>query len=279
MTNILIYVKICKKGADILDYREWLSNLCISEFGFAKTYTTYKKHYPIRNKSRHHHGFILTTEGTETYTFRDKKISSPPGTILYIPKGEAYTIELSDETNTVITMEFETDSESKMRPFIVRYGKITDIKNCFTEAEKICNSKKYGYGALYKSLFYRAVYLMLTYEDSYLTSDESSKINKAVEHLHANYLSQDFRISEMYEISGISSKYFETLFKKSFGRSPKEYLIDLRIDYAKELLCNEKCSVGEAALGSGYTDIYQFSKIFKSKTGLSPGKFRKAEEK
>ena len=83
----------------------------------------------------------------------------------------------------------------------------------------------------------------------------------------------------MYEISGISSKYFETLFKKSFGRSPKEYLIDLRIDYAKELLCNEKCSVGEAALGSGYADIYHFSKIFKSKTGLSPGKFRKAEEK
>ena len=116
-----------------MDYTEWLSNLCISELKFAKTYTMSRKVYPIRNKSRHHHGFIFTTEGTETYTFRDKKISSPPGTVLYIPKGEAYTIELSDETNTVITMEFEIDSESEMRPFLVKCGKGNDIKNCFVE--------------------------------------------------------------------------------------------------------------------------------------------------
>ena len=258
-----------------MDYTEWLSNLCISELKFAKTYTMPRKVYPIRNKSRHHHGFIFTTEGTETYTFRDKKISSPPGTVLYIPKGEAYTIELSDETNTVITMEFEIDSESEMRPFLVKCGKGNDIKNCFTEAEMICNSQKYGYGVLCKSLFYKAVYLMLSHEEAYLTSAERLKITDAVDYLHANYLSQNFRISEMYKISGISSKYFETLFRRQFEQSPKEYLINMRMEYAKELLSNEKYSVGDAALEVGYSDIYHFCKIFKAKAGVSPGEYRK----
>lgn len=258
-----------------MDYTEWLSNLCISELTFAKTYTTHKKHYPLRNNSRSHHGFIFTLEGAETYTFRDRKITSPPGTVLYIPKAEAYTIELSEEQNTVITMEFETDDKFGMRPFLARGFKENEVRSCFSEAERICNRQKYGSGVLCKSLFYKAIYLMLSHEQEYFNGSQSSLIKDAVDYLHANYLSPSFRISELYEISGISSKYFETLFKYSFAQTPKEYLISLRIDYAKELLQNEKYSVANAALEVGYSDIYHFSKIFKAKTGLSPGEFRK----
>ncbi len=257
-----------------MDYREWLSNLCISELLFAKTYITAKKHYPMRNKSRHHHGFIYTLEGAETYTFKDKKITTPPGTILYIPKGEAYTIELEEDSNTVITMEFEVTDGVVLRPFLMKAGKGSDVKNCFLEAERICNGKKYASEVMCRSLFYRAVYLLLSKDTEYHTSQSTAKLRDAVEYLHSNYRSTDFRISDMYTISGISAKYFETIFKREFGVTPKEYLIQLRIDYATELLRNEKYTVGNAALEVGYSDIYHFSKIFKAKTGMSPGEVK-----
>ncbi len=259
-----------------MDYREWLSDLCISELLFAKTYTTSKKHYPMRNKSRHHHGFIYTLEGAETYIFQDKKITTPPGTTLYIPKGEAYTIELDDETNIVVTMEFELpEGEVSPRPFLVRADKGSDIKNCFLEAEHICNVRKYASNVLCKSLFYKAVYLLLSRETGYHTPKSGTRLRDAVEYIHENYRRNDFRISDVYAVSGISAKYFETLFRQEYGITPKEYLTQLRIEYAKVLLENEKYTVGDAAFEVGYSDIYHFSKIFKAKTGMSPGEVRR----
>lgn len=258
-----------------MDHRQWLSSLCISELRFAKTYITPKKYYPIRNKSRHHHGLIYTTQGTETYFFRDKTITSPPGTVLYIPKGEAYTIELSEDSNTVITMEFEVASREVPRPFLMKAGKGSDVKKCFLETERICNGKKYASEVMCRSLFYRAVYLLLSKDTEYHTTQNAAKLADAVEHLHSNYRSADFRISDMYKISGISAKYFETVFKREFGITPKEYLIQLRIEYATELLRNEKYTVGNVALEVGYSDIYHFCKIFKEKTGMSPGEARR----
>ena len=259
-----------------MDHIQWLSDLCISELLFAKTYVTSKKHYPIRNKSRHHHGFIYTLDGAESYTFRDKKITSPPGTILYIPKGEAYTIELEGESNSVVTMEFELPEGSVYpRPFLVRADKGNEIKSCFLEAESICNGRKYASNVLCKSLFYKAIYLLLSRENGYHSQKSSIKLRDAVEYIHSNYRRNDFRIADAYAVSGISAKYFETLFRQEYGVTPKEYLIRLRIEYAKVLLENEKYTVSDAAFEVGYSDIYHFSKIFKAKTGMSPGEVKR----
>ena len=255
-----------------MEHIQWLSDLCISELLFAKTYTTVKKYYPIRNKSRHHHGFIYTLEGAEAYTFRDKKITSPPGTILYIPKGEAYTIELDDEVNVVVTMEFELpECQAPTRPFLIKADKGNDTKNCFLEAERICNSRRHASSVLCKSLFYKVVYNLLSRETGYHTQKSGLRLRDAVEYIHSNYRRNDFRIADAYAVSGISAKYFETLFRQEYGVTPKEYLIRLRIEYAKVLLENEKYTVSDAAFEVGYSDIYHFSKIFKAKTGMSPG--------
>jgi AraC-like DNA-binding protein len=56
--------------------------------------------------------------------------------------------------------------------------------------------------------------------------------------------------------------------------SPRDYIISKKTELAKELLQSEKYSVTDVAISLGYSDIYQFSKMFKLKTGCNPSEYK-----
>ena len=63
------------------------------------------------------------------------------------------------------------------------------------------------------------------------------------------------------------------LFRHVYGEPPLEYLLTLRVNYAKRLLRESPClhyTVAQIATMSGFSDISYFSRIFKKRTGLSP---------
>ena len=92
--------------------------------------------------------------------------------------------------------------------------------------------------------------------------------------MRVNYLKKDFRIEELAEITGISFRYFETLFQKEYHVTPKAYILYLKTERAKELLLSEKLLIKDIAVMLGYSDIYHFGKIFKAKTGYTPSEYR-----
>lgn len=71
---------------------------------------------------------------------------------------------------------------------------------------------------------------------------------------------------------GLSEYYFFRLFRTVYGQSPMQFVIQLRLEYAVTLLKQHHCTVTEAAVRSGFSDIYSFSKAFRKKFGISPGK-------
>ena len=64
-------------------------------------------------------------------------------------------------------------------------------------------------------------------------------------------------------------------FKEKYGISPSEYVAELRISKAKELLLNEDINISEIAQECGFSSLYSFSRAFKENVGISPIKFRK----
>jgi AraC-like DNA-binding protein len=78
----------------------------------------------------------------------------------------------------------------------------------------------------------------------------------------------DFR--QMASDFGLSLNYFRTLFKEATGKAPLEYVIQIRMDKAKELLTTSNYSVGEISVMVGYDNIHHFSKLFKKIEGISP---------
>jgi AraC family transcriptional regulator len=62
------------------------------------------------------------------------------------------------------------------------------------------------------------------------------------------------------------------------GKPPHQWLMDQRIDHGKQLLLNSTSSVMEIALLCGFSDQSHFTRVFSSKVGASPGRWRRARQ-
>jgi two-component system, response regulator YesN len=87
------------------------------------------------------------------------------------------------------------------------------------------------------------------------------------EKLYLKDLSAQFYINQVYCCQ---------LFKKNLGKTFSEYVSELRIRKARELLKLTDLSIEEIAIEAGYVDYYYFNKVFKKHCGMTPTKFRKS---
>ena len=264
-----------RKGDDNVTTLEWLNGLAVFEINFITTYRAGAESYPMHNSSRGHHGFIYTVKGAESYTFSDRALTAVPNSIIYLPKGSKYKITLDGEESVVIYIDFELYSEVPESPFSIKFEDDKTISLLFSDAEKTWNKKSFDCTASVKSIFYKICSHMIRKGESYMTSEGYSKISESVKYLHTHCMENDFRVEKLYEIAKISSRYYEKLFYRKFGVTPKEYILKLKMESAKELLLSEKTLIKDIALKLGYSDIYHFGKIFKKKTGYSPSQYRK----
>lgn len=111
---------------------------------------------------------------------------------------------------------------------------------------------------------------------SYQQSKEkiSKEATKLKEHIDTN-MDRIIPNSELAKVIFRSVDYCQKLFIKEYGITPYTYQINRKIMIAKNLLTNTDISVGELGASLGYNDPHYFSNIFKTKTGLSPLKYRK----
>ncbi|MFA1740329.1 AraC family transcriptional regulator [Lysinibacillus fusiformis] len=86
---------------------------------------------------------------------------------------------------------------------------------------------------------------------------------------------QPLTIEHLAIISGLSSSYFGEAFKRAFGLSATDYLTELRIGHAKQLLRDTDLLLREIAREVGYSDEFYFSRKFKKEVGVSPSAFSK----
>ena len=100
-------------------------------------------------------------------------------------------------------------------------------------------------------------------------------IRKAIEWIHARYENPELSVQEVTEVTAITSTYFSRLFKEETGTTFIQYLTDLRMNRAKELLALPDVKVGEIAEQVGYTNYYHFAKTFKKQIGVTPTDYRK----
>lgn len=84
----------------------------------------------------------------------------------------------------------------------------------------------------------------------------------------------DISVEQIADHLNINRRYMSRIFKGRYGKSVVDYLVDFRLKKASERLLSGE-SVTDAALSSGYRDVFNFSKMFKRKYGVSPKEFAK----
>ena len=94
-----------------------------------------------------------------------------------------------------------------------------------------------------------------------------------------NYIQEHYReplkLEEVSRVIGFNATYFSTVFKKETGKNFLDYLTEVRMNKAKQLLCRGDLNVNDVAEEVGYQDLKYFSKLFKKATGISPSEYKK----
>ena len=114
---------------------------------------------------------------------------------------------------------------------------------------------------------------LLDSADSYdKTNLLMGKVKKYLQH---NYMACDISLDSVSAILNLNSAYFSTLFKRTFGVNFLDYMTELRMEAAKNLLADPLRSTAEVAGMVGYESANYFTRAFKKKVGVTPTDYRR----
>ena len=135
-----------------------------------------------------------------------------------------------------------------------------DIVNYFAHAENLYHGREfYILSILYKffSLYAKP------------SSKAISKVELAKNYIIKNY-AKDITVQSVANNIFTERKYFCRIFKDKTGLSPQQYIQNIRLTHAFELLILNNISVSDVAASVGYRNVSSFSKAFKRKYNLTP---------
>ncbi len=90
-------------------------------------------------------------------------------------------------------------------------------------------------------------------------------------------ISKKITLSEVADDLNISRTYITSIFRRYFGTTPSKYLTAIRIMEAKRMLLEEKRSLTDIALSSGFQSVRTFNRVFSDNAKMTPTQYRKTE--
>jgi AraC-like DNA-binding protein len=84
------------------------------------------------------------------------------------------------------------------------------------------------------------------------------------------------RVGELARRAGYTADHFARVFRAVIGLTPKQFIVEARLNRARQMLLESTMSVGQIADELGYEDIFSFSRQFKERTGVTPTAYRAA---
>lgn len=104
---------------------------------------------------------------------------------------------------------------------------------------------------------------------------ESAKpIRLAMQYIEEHYR-EKMALEDLAELVGLNEAYFSTLFKKETGINYSTYLVNVRMEKAKKLLCTTNETIAAVGELVGYKDSRYFSQMFAKQVGIKPALYRK----
>lgn len=139
----------------------------------------------------------------------------------------------------------------------------------------------YKQGLYYQLLGCLTEYFLLEGKESLyydLKEQQDERINKIIQYIHGHF-QEDISLNELSDRLFLSVSYVSRYFKKVFGVNFKEYVNQVRLQYAVEELLNSDKSITRIAVDNGFTNASVFHKKFSESYGISPTKYRNEQLK
>jgi AraC-like DNA-binding protein len=173
---------------------------------------------------------------------------------------EYYSI-LNEETLNIVYLG-DFIAFEKMLDNLNKYFDVNDIPSCINTATQMT------------SIISMLITCKFTSVNNKKYDEHRSEIDKVIDFIQSNY-GNKISLDDLTKTAYISKFHFLRLFKRHTGVSPYEYLINYRINKAKELLKNSELLIREISDTVGFFDYNNFIREFKKIVGITPLKYKK----
>jgi len=214
---------------------------------------------------------IFYRKGYGKFYFSDDSLSIAPGKFVIVPPDtvhaskyteEADTIFIKDDFNHIFSFSVPTvvmDNDAKDGEFLV----------------KLIFENRYSNPEYLSSLSNALAHFLM--QNIQTEKNISIAVRDIVNQISDNFYDSDFNMSELFDKSGYAKDYIRAQFKIFTGKTPVEFLTEMRINHACYLIeiYKDTLLLTEIAEKCGYTDYVYFSRKFKAVMGMSPKSYMK----
>lgn len=214
---------------------------------------------------RRHYALSFCESGQITYFMNGKQFVSTPGKAIVLPKGACYSWH-GDKDGLFYVINFRCEN------FMPDEITVIPLQNpqYYLKQYNALKKSKFSTGAQLEcfSIFYKILHELSCEGEG--SQDWFSPILQYIErNLSDPSLSNEMLAQEL----NISEVYMRKLFLKQFKRTPKQYILDMRMQLAKQLLEESPFTVSAISEKCGFTNPYHFCRTFKQRTGITPTQY------
>ncbi len=224
---------------------------------------------------------IYVVSGELEIEYNDKTKSATVGDVVVFSPNNEYAIRIfGDGEKNYLWVHFTgNDAEEKLSlykielfPTVHKTNTSNHInerfKNLFEGFSKNDSFKKYDLSSLLDRLLIEVGRAIEAQKNDRLV------LSKSIRYINEHY-TEKIKITDLAKMENMCATTYNLRFKEIMGLPPTKYIINLRMNLAKDLLEFSDFTISEISLMCGYENLHFFSRVFKENTGLSPTEYRK----
>lgn len=228
---------------------------------------------------------LYTLEGNGYVKYEDKRTILSPGQVMVLDCRKYQDYGTYGESWKFLWMHFAgkcafdyVDILNESGDAALYTGGRVSIENYYEKMEENILSfdlqKELEISLICQSLLTTLIHLKKADAFSEKYSGYQTELENSISFMRTHF-KKKLSVDELAEICHLSKYYYIKIFRYYTGKTPYDYLIDIRLQKAKILLLEAGKNVEEIALESGFSDSKNFISCFKKKVGMTPLQFRK----
>ncbi|BBI33559.1 AraC family transcriptional regulator [Cohnella abietis] len=253
---------------DQLLSRKWFKLMKIESVLYSGNYWSFKREIVERNL------FIIATGERDRVVIDGHPVMTYPGMVLACKPGQQVEIGVSSEDGHMLYLlyyEMGSLNDDRGNEQIHKDGLDLWEAECqLPSAVKICEtilrywqSANPAEGMHAQAAFHELLALLI---EGQVTLEALARVKAEIDH----YYSEDISIDRLAALSGTSRYHLMRMFKERYDKSIVEYIREVRLHHAKQLMLEPERSIGQIASQVGFQSEHYFRTVFKKQVGIAP---------
>lgn len=226
------------------------------------------------------------TEGTGLLENKSGRILVKPGSLIITRPGDWHRYRPMPKTGWVenyiglngpLAEHFFQQFIFANTPAVIQCGFREEIIDTFYKIFDLLRLEEPGYQQIASGWVVKLLgHLVAIEKQKNFSGKRIEEVVRKIRFYMQEHVEDNIHLPTLAQQHHIAYPYFRKMFKKYTGVSPHQYILELKIMRAKEMLLTTERSVKEISAILGFQSIYYFSRLFKQKTGSSPTSLRKS---